>query len=86
MPKKISTEKSKWEAIKKELPKNWCQIVATALNKKGYKINSQSVSDARSGRIKNLLIQQAVWKEIKKVYKKQKRNQEAIAEIIHSQI
>lgn len=84
MPKKISEEKRKWLAIKKELPKNWCQLVSETLNSKGFQITPQSVSDARSGRIKNLLIQEAVLKEIKKLYKKQKNRQLAIAEIIHS--
>lgn len=84
MPKKISEEKRKWAAIKKDLPKNWCQIVANTLNSKGFELTAPSVSDARSGRIKNLLIQQAVWKEIKKIYKRQQSKQLAITKIIHS--
>lgn len=83
MPKKISEEIIKWDDIKKVLPKNWCQVVAETLNSKGFELTAQSVSDARAGRIKNLLIQKAVLKEIKKVYKRQKSNQQAIAEIIN---
>jgi hypothetical protein len=84
MPKKISVSKKRWIALKKELPKNWCQIVAESLNSKGFELSPQTVSDLRAGRIKNLPKQEAVWKEIKKIYKKQKSTQQAIVSIIHS--
>lgn len=73
MPKKMSTAKDSWEEIKQYLPKNWCQDISKNLNKRGIAISAASVSDARSGRIKDLVIQREVWKEIKKVSKTRKK-------------
>lgn len=78
MPKKRNVVKDNWEEIKSYLPKNWCQHISDNLNKRGIAISPQSVSDARTGRIKNVLIRQQVWKEIKKV---SKANQKALESI-----
>jgi hypothetical protein len=83
MPNKIVIAEDNWDEIKEFLPKNWCKEISESLNSKGIAISPQSISDARTGRIKNLLTRQLVWKEIKKVSKRNKMALKSLKHITH---
>lgn len=83
MPNKIVIAEDNWDEIKQYLPKNWCQHISDTLNKRGIDLSPQSISDARTGRIKNILIRQLVWKEIKKISKRNKTALKSMKAIPH---
>lgn len=62
-----------WSSIKKQLPRNYNVLVSQSLNKQGFEVTASYVSDVRRGKIKNIDIQKAVWKEIKKILISQQR-------------
>lgn len=84
MPNKIVIAEDNWDEIKQYLPKNWCQYISNSLNNRGVTLSAQSISDARTGRIKNILIRKLVWKEIKKVSKSNKLALKSMKAIPHS--
>lgn len=83
MPNKIVIAEDNWDEIKQYLPKNWCQHISDSLNKRGIQVSPASISDARTGRIKNLLTRQLVWKEIKKISKRNKMALKSLKRISH---
>lgn len=83
MPNKIVIAEDNWDEIKQYLPKNWCQHISDSLNKQGIQVSPASISDARTGRIKNLLTRQLVWKEIKKISKRNKVALKSLKRISH---
>jgi len=83
MPNKIVIAEDNWEEIKQYLPYNWCQHISDSLNKQGIQVSPASISDARTGRIKNLLTRQLVWKEIKKISKRNKMALKSLKSISH---
>lgn len=70
-----------WTIRKKMLPKNWCQIISESLNSKGFTTDADKISDARMGKIKNLDLQTAVWREIRKLESKEKIRREKLQEL-----
>jgi len=83
MPKKIAIGQDNWNEIKQYLPKNWCEEISESLNNRGIVLSPQAISDARTGRIKNLLTRQLVWKEIKKISKRNKIAYRSLKRISH---
>lgn len=62
-------EKQKWKVFKKDLPKNWAQIIHTTLQGKGVHLSPHQIVMVRYGSIKNHDWQLLVWQEIAKLSK-----------------
>lgn len=58
-----------WERYKKDLPKNYAQLVQKSLSAKGFSYTLQQIKDVRSMRIKDAEMQVNVWRAIRKLRK-----------------
>ena len=55
----------KWNRFKKSLPKNWCQLVADSITKKGLEpLTARQITKIRAGTLTNPEWQLLVWEEI----------------------